>query len=261
MRFVKKKDWEKQFFSLQSFFFTNNFDIILKRKNERGRWQELTVELSYHGITLWTNDWNDDYRTRPFIKKNRRKNARSGSIERAANETGYIKSMALNEPFRDNGQLPDWCGESGEIGISFTALRSLKWRDKSRKDTVAKYSTYESRSAIQDYYTCLEKYPVYKRAIQCCDLITVEMEGLYLWIVHFINERDNARWSHWISNVLILNHLPRLFHNSIRKPRGCKKYLNCEIFKFRLLSDKVFRLTIKIMCMKKCLQKELIFLL
>lgn len=88
--------------------------------------------------------------------------------------------MALNEPFCDTGQLRDWCGESGEIGISFTTLQSLKWRDKSRKDTVAKYSTYESRYAIQDYCTCLEKYPVHKRVIQCCDLITVEMEGLYL---------------------------------------------------------------------------------
>lgn len=90
----------------------------------------------------------------------------SGSKTDAKASLGQLMKLAtsnpaLNEPFRDTGQLRGSCRESEEIGphLRHYGARSSKWRDKSRKDTVAKYPPYEGRYAIKDYCTPLEKYP------------------------------------------------------------------------------------------------------
>lgn len=221
------------------------------------------VRINRRAILSWDNCMNEWLKwwlpgETVYLKKKRRKNARSDSIEsgskcggkfRAVNETGYIKSMALNEPFRDTGQLRDCCANPEKSKSHLRHYGARSDAIKAEKIQPRNIRLTKADTQLKIIVRVLKNIR-YINARQCCDLISIEMEGLYLWIVHFINERDNARWSHWILNVLISNHLPRLFHNSTRKSRGRIK--NIWILRLQLLSDKVFRLTIKIMCMKEC---------
>lgn len=110
----------------------SRYKQALKRKSGAQTLAAIATRYTLQGGTLWTNDWNDDYRARPFIKKpgeergqvasraqieKEKERKKEKEIERerekeSSREGGLgllmklaTSNPALSEPFRDTGRL------------------------------------------------------------------------------------------------------------------------------------------------------------